>query len=92
MTKVRPESIAPPAAAAGGATLSGLTFVITGSLSTMSRDVAESKIRSLGGHPASSVSKKTSYVVTGENSGSKSEKAKELGVKIISEQELLKML
>ena len=72
--------------------LNGLTFVLTGELETMSRDQAKDKIRELGGSVSSSVSKKTDYVVAGENPGSKYDKASELGVKIIDEKEFLKMI
>ena len=70
----------------------GLTFVITGTLPTLKRDEAEAKIKALGGKAAGSVSKKTSYVVAGEAAGSKLTKAQELGVKIIDEATLLKMI
>ena len=79
-------------ATAGKEKLSGLTFVLTGTLSSLERNDAESKIRARGGKVSSSVSAKTSYVVAGENPGSKIEKAKELGVKILSEEEFLKHL
>ena len=72
-------------------TLSGLTFVLTGTLPTMTRDEASELIKKNGGKVSSSVSKKTSYVVAGEEAGSKLTKAKELGVKIIDEAELLNM-
>jgi DNA ligase (NAD+) len=75
-----------------GDKLNGLTFVITGSLEKMAREEAEEKIRQLGGKASGSVSKNTSYVVMGENPGSKAEKAENLGVKIISEKELLELL
>ena len=71
--------------------LAGLTFVITGTLPTFSRDDAKEFIESNGGKVTDSVSKKTSYLVLGENPGSKLEKAKSLGVKIISEEELRKL-
>ncbi len=83
---------AAPAVAAGAAKLANMTFVLTGTLSSLERNKAESKIRSLGGKVSSSVSKKTSYVVAGAEPGSKLEKANELGVKTLSEQEFLKML
>ncbi|MCR4256160.1 MAG: NAD-dependent DNA ligase LigA, partial [Candidatus Uhrbacteria bacterium] len=68
------------------------TWVITGSLDSMSRDEAKEKIRSLGGDVTESVSKKTSFVVVGEEPGSKYEKAKKLGVTILDEGEFLKKL
>ena len=68
------------------------TFVLTGSMSQMTRDEAKERIRLLGGEVSSSVSKNTDYVVAGENSGSKYDKAKELGVKILTEKEFVKML
>jgi len=67
-------------------------FVVTGTLPSLSREEAKEKIRSLGGHPAESVSRKTNYVLAGENPGSKYDKAKELGVKIIDEKEFLRMI
>lgn len=75
-----------------GKRLKGKVFVLTGTLSSMTRSEAEKRIRLLGGHPSSSVSKNTDYVVVGENPGSKLEKAKKLGVKIISEKEFLEMI
>jgi len=72
--------------------LSGKTFVLTGSLESISRDEAKEKIRSLGGDVSSSVSKNTDYVVVGEDPGSKYDRAKELGVNIIKEAEFLKLL
>lgn len=72
--------------------LKGKTFVFTGELDSMTRQEAQSKIRKLGGHPSSSVSKKTDFVVAGRDPGSKYKKAKKLGVKTISEQEFLNMI
>lgn len=69
----------------------GLTFVLTGTLTTMSRNEASELIQSLGGKASSSVSKKTDYVVAGENAGSKLTKAESLGIKIISEAEFTAM-
>ena len=70
----------------------GLTFVLTGTLPTMSRDEASELIKAQGGKVSGSVSKKTGYVVAGEAAGSKLTKAQELGVTIIDEDELKKML
>jgi DNA ligase (NAD+) len=72
--------------------LGGKSFVLTGTLSAMSREQAKEKIRALGGATSESVSKLTSYVIAGESAGSKHEKAKKLGVLVLSEQEFLKML
>lgn len=72
--------------------LSGMTFVLTGTLPTMSREEMKKKIIENGGSVSSSVSSKTSYLIAGENAGSKHNEAKKLGVKILSEEEFLKML
>lgn len=74
------------------ASLTGLTFVITGTLPSMGRSEMEKLIKRHGGKVSSSVSKKTSYLVAGENAGSKLTKANDLGVKVISEAELLEMI
>ena len=70
---------------------SGRTFVLTGTLPTLSREQATAKIEALGGKTSSSVSKKTDYVLAGTEAGSKLDKAQKLGVKIIDEDEFLKM-
>lgn len=70
----------------------GLTFVLTGALTKFTRDEATAKIELFGGKAAGSVSKKTSYVVVGENAGSKERKARELGIPILSEDEFLDMI
>jgi DNA ligase (NAD+) len=75
-----------------GNALEGLTFVITGTLPTLSRDEATEIIESHGGKATGSVSKKTSYVLVGESPGSKADKARELGIPIISEDDLRKMV
>jgi DNA ligase (NAD+) len=72
--------------------LAGKTFVLTGTLPSMTREEASEKIEALGGHVTGSVSKKTDYLLAGAEPGSKFDKAKELGVKIIDEAELRKML
>lgn len=72
--------------------LAGKTFVITGTLSSMSRDEAKDKLESLGAKVSGSVSSKTDYVVVGEDAGSKLAKAKELGVKTLDERHFLEFL
>lgn len=72
--------------------LSGLTFVLTGTLESLGRDEAKELIRERGGDVSSSVSKKTDYVVAGSEAGEKLTKAEQLGVKIIHEQEFKRML
>ena len=70
----------------------GMTFVLTGALSKFTRDEATEKIELLGGKVSGSVSKKTSYVVVGENAGSKEKKARELNIAILSEDDFLEMI
>ena len=70
----------------------GMTFVLTGALSKFTREEATEKIELFGGKASGSVSKKTTYVVVGENAGSKERKAKELGIPILSEDEFLTMI
>ena len=74
------------------AQLAGLTLVLTGTLPTLTRDDAKAKIEAAGGKVAGSVSKKTSYVVAGEEAGSKLEKARELGVPVVDEAGLMELL
>lgn len=90
LKEVRMKRAAPPPSGAGA--LSGKTFVITGSLGALSRDEAKERIRALGGSVAESVSKKTSFLVAGEEPGSKLARAGELGVPVLGERAFLKMI
>lgn len=72
--------------------LAGKTFVLTGELESLTRDEAKDKIKDLGGHVSSAVSRKTDFVVAGNNPGSKYDKAEDLGVKILTEKEFLAIL
>ena len=74
------------------ARFAGMTFVLTGALSKFTRDEATEKIELFGGKASGSVSKKTTYVVVGENAGSKERKARELGIPILSEDDFLAMI
>ncbi len=74
------------------ARFAGMTFVLTGALTKFTRDQATEQIEFFGGKASSSVSKKTTYVVVGENAGSKERKARELGIPILSEDEFLAMI
>ena len=73
-------------------TLAGLMFVLTGSLPTLTREAAKERIEAAGGRVSGSVSKKTSYLVAGEEAGSKLEKAEQLGVPVLDEAGLLELL
>ena len=89
---IHPKSEKVSAKRAAQLPLAGKTFVLTGTLASMTREEATEKIEALGGHVTGSVSKKTDYVLAGVEPGSKFDKAKELGVRIIDEPEFRKML
>ena len=72
--------------------LAGMTFVLTGTLPTLTRDETKARIEAAGGKVSGSVSKKTAYVVAGEEAGSKLDKAQQLGVAVLDERGLLEML
>jgi DNA ligase (NAD+) len=88
---VAPTAPTRPAGASATA-LAGKSFVLTGTLPSLSREAATAKIESAGGRVSGSVSRKTSYVLAGEEAGSKLEKARSLGVPILNEEEFLQML
>ena len=94
LARLRRELLAalPAAPLAGSRPLAGKTLVLTGTLPTLKRDDAKAMIEAAGGKVAGSVSKKTDFVVAGEEAGSKLDKAVELGVAVIAEAELLRML
>jgi DNA ligase (NAD+) len=72
--------------------LEGLTFVLTGTMADLTREEAKARIEAAGGRVSGSVSKKTSYVVAGDEAGSKLDKARELKVPVIEQAQLLEML
>jgi DNA ligase (NAD+) len=86
------EDAKPKAAEVGGADLTGKTFVVTGTLEHFSREDIEELIKSLGGKATGSVSKNTDYVIAGDKAGSKLEKARTLGVKVLTEKEFQKLI
>ena len=88
---VRPVPLEPPRAGSGKLVFSGKTFVLTGTLPKRSRAEAESLIKERGGKISGSVSKVTSFVLAGEEPGSKIEKARQLGIQVIDEAELEQM-
>ena len=88
---IKPKTEKVSAKKMAGLPLAGKTFVLTGTLPSMTREEASAKIKALGGHVTGSVSKKTDYVLAGSEAGSKLEEAKKLGVKIIDETEFSKM-
>ena len=94
ISKLREYGVKMPAAEkqATDSKFSGKTFVLTGTLPTMKRSEASKIIESLGGKTSSSVSKKTDYVLAGEEAGSKLTKAQSLGITVITEEEFLKMV
>ncbi len=89
---VRTEMEARTAGAGGDGRFAGKQFVLTGKLPMMTRDEARALIEAQGGRVASSVSKKTDYVVAGEDAGAKLEKAVELGVDVLDEKQLLELI
>ncbi len=92
LAKLAQRGIDPQGTVVTAGRFTGKTFVLTGTLPTLKREEAEQKILAAGGKVSGSVSKKTGYVVAGADAGSKLEKAKEIGVPVIDETELLRML
>jgi DNA ligase (NAD+) len=88
MTTTLPE----PAVESDGGPLTGKTVVLTGTLSSMTREQAQERLEQLGAKVAGSVSKKTAFLVAGEDAGSKLEKARQLGVEVLTEEEFLKLI
>jgi DNA ligase (NAD+) len=92
LLQVGVKPLAPVAKRAASSTFAGKTFVLTGTLPTMTREEAAEKIEAAGGKVSGSVSKKTSCVLAGAEAGSKLEKAQQLGVPVIDETEFVRML
>jgi DNA ligase (NAD+) len=90
--QIQPKNEKVSAKKSAGLPLAGKTFVLTGTLPSMTREEATEKIEALGGHVTGSVSKKTDYVLAGAEPGSKLDKAKEVGVRIIDEAEFQRIL
>jgi DNA ligase (NAD+) len=90
--EIEPKSEKVSAKKAAQLPLAGKAFVLTGTLPLLTREEATEKIEALGGHVTGSVSKKTDYVLAGAQPGSKFDKAKELGIRIIDEDQFRKML
>jgi len=95
LARMKQRGLAPRGSTTGapskGSAIAGMTFVLTGTLPTLSRDEASKLIREAGGNVSSSVSKNTDYVLAGEEAGSKLDKANTLGVKVIDEEEFRRM-
>jgi DNA ligase (NAD+) len=91
LSALRDAGVAPTAPPAAGTALAGKTFVLTGTLPTLSREAATALIEAAGGKVSGSVSKKTHYVLAGEEAGSKLEKARSLGVPVIDEAEFRRL-
>ena len=89
---VKPAAPEPRAASEGVAPFAGKTFVLTGTLESMTREQAKERLLALGAKVADSVSKKTSYVVVGADAGSKAEKARALGVAVLTDAEFVKLI
>ncbi|MFN7753939.1 MAG: BRCT domain-containing protein, partial [Pseudomonadota bacterium] len=81
----RAEAVPPPGATLGASAIAGRTFVLTGTLPTLTRDEARALIEAAGGKVTGSVSRKTDFVVAGDEAGSKLERARELGVAVLDE-------